>query len=157
MNKPPNIILILADDMGYGDVTSYDPEYNRVPTPNIDRLAEQGMRFTNCHTTILLAQMAIEGMEGHDQENFPRAVRTLQAFSEFGIDPDGVVFESNGKSGAGFRNALLNMVALARRGENFFGHPHWRELATAQALSTSPGGTVTVTCGTYAGGLFDAQ
>ena len=40
MNPQPNIILILADDMGYGDVACYDPEYNRVPTPNIDRLAE---------------------------------------------------------------------------------------------------------------------
>lgn len=112
---------------------------------------------TTWHTTIFLAQMAIEGLEGHDPENFPRAIRTLRAFAEYGIDPDGVVFESNGKSGAGFRNALLNMVALARRGENLFGHPHWRKLATAQFLSTSPAGTVTVTSGTYSGTLFDAQ
>ena len=112
---------------------------------------------TTWHMTVFLAQMAIEGLEGSDPESFPRAVRTIQAFSEFGMDPDGVVFESNGKSGAGFRNILLSMVAAARRGENFFGHPHWRKLAVAQTQCTSPNGTVTATSGTYAGGHFDAQ
>lgn len=51
MSGQPNIIVILADDMGYGDVACYDPEHNRVPTPNLDALAQQGRRFTNCHTT----------------------------------------------------------------------------------------------------------
>lgn len=131
--------------------------YGRADSHSAGSMRWQENNHSTWHTTILLGQMEIEGMEGHDPENFPRAVRTLQAFSEFGIDPEGVVFESNGKSGAGFRNALLNMVAVARRGENFFGHPHWRNLATAQAQCTSPGGTVTVTSGTYAGVLFDAQ
>ncbi len=44
----PNIVLIMADDMGYGDVGCYNPE-SKIPTPNIDRLAEQGVRFTNAH------------------------------------------------------------------------------------------------------------
>ncbi len=46
---PPNIVVILADDMGYGDPVSYNPE-SRVPTPNIDRLAAEGMRFTDAHS-----------------------------------------------------------------------------------------------------------
>ena len=62
MNERPNIIVILADDMGYGDVTCYDPEYNKVPTPNIDRLAEQGMRFTNCHATSSLCTPSRYGL-----------------------------------------------------------------------------------------------
>jgi arylsulfatase A len=41
----PNIIYILADDLGYGDLGCYGQE--RIKTPNIDRLAEEGMRFTN--------------------------------------------------------------------------------------------------------------
>ncbi|UCH14007.1 MAG: arylsulfatase [Bacteroidales bacterium] len=41
----PNIIYILADDLGYGDPGCYGQE--RIKTPNIDRLAEEGMRFTN--------------------------------------------------------------------------------------------------------------
>ena len=47
--KLPNILLILADDLGYGDVSCYNPE-SKVPTPNIDRLAREGMRFTDAHS-----------------------------------------------------------------------------------------------------------
>ena len=45
----PNILLILADDLGYGDVGSYNSQ-SKVPTPNIDRLAGQGMLFTDAHS-----------------------------------------------------------------------------------------------------------
>ncbi len=46
---PPNILLILADDLGYGDVRCYNAD-SKVPTPNLDRLASQGMRFTDAHS-----------------------------------------------------------------------------------------------------------
>ncbi len=39
----PNIVLIMADDMGYSDIGCYGGE---IPTPNIDRLAGEGLRFT---------------------------------------------------------------------------------------------------------------
>ena len=45
----PNILLILADDLGYGDIAFYNPE-SKVPTPNIDRLATEGMLFTDAHS-----------------------------------------------------------------------------------------------------------
>ncbi|UCF15170.1 MAG: sulfatase-like hydrolase/transferase [Phycisphaerales bacterium] len=45
----PNILFILADDLGYGDVACYNPE-SKVPTPNLDRLAREGMRFTDAHS-----------------------------------------------------------------------------------------------------------
>ncbi len=44
----PNIVLFLADDMGFGDPQSYVPN-SKVPTPNIDKLAEEGTRFTDAH------------------------------------------------------------------------------------------------------------
>lgn len=44
----PNIVLILADDLGLGDVASYNPEA-RIPTPHLDRLATDGLRFTDAH------------------------------------------------------------------------------------------------------------
>jgi len=45
----PNIVLILADDTGYGDPRCYNPA-SLVPTPNIDRLAAEGTRFTDAHS-----------------------------------------------------------------------------------------------------------
>lgn len=45
----PNIVFILADDMGYGDVQALNPG-SRIPTPHLNRLAEQGMTFTDAHT-----------------------------------------------------------------------------------------------------------
>ncbi len=45
----PNIVIILADDLGYGDVQALNPE-SKIPTPNIDRLAKEGMAFTDAHT-----------------------------------------------------------------------------------------------------------
>ncbi len=46
----PNIIYILADDLGYGDISVFNPE-GKINTPNIDKLAEEGMRFTDAHTS----------------------------------------------------------------------------------------------------------
>lgn len=47
----PNLLVILADDLGYGDVQCYNPERGKLPTPHIDRLAAQGMRFTDAHSS----------------------------------------------------------------------------------------------------------
>ncbi len=44
----PNIVVILADDLGYGDLGCYN-KGSKIPTPNLDRLASQGMRFTDAH------------------------------------------------------------------------------------------------------------
>ena len=46
---PPNIVFILADDLGYGDVGCYNDQ-SQVATTNIDRLAAQGMRLTDAHS-----------------------------------------------------------------------------------------------------------
>jgi len=48
-SSPPNIVMILADDLGYGDVGCYNDE-SKVPTPRLDRLASQGMLFTDAHS-----------------------------------------------------------------------------------------------------------
>jgi arylsulfatase A len=45
----PNVVYILADDFGYGDAGCYNPK-SKIPTPNIDRLAKEGMRFTDAHS-----------------------------------------------------------------------------------------------------------
>ncbi len=45
----PNIIYILADDLGYGDISSFNPN-GKIKTPHIDKLAEEGMKFTDAHS-----------------------------------------------------------------------------------------------------------
>jgi arylsulfatase A len=70
----PNIVFILADDLGYGDVRCYNRE-SKIPTPNLDKLAAAGMRFTDAHSpstvctptrySILTGRMAFRtGMKG---------------------------------------------------------------------------------------------
>lgn len=49
--RPPNILIILADDLGYGDVHAYNPERGKIPTPHLDQLAAEGMRFTDAHSS----------------------------------------------------------------------------------------------------------
>lgn len=46
--KAPNVVFIIADDLGYGELSCYGQE--KFQTPNIDRLALQGMRFTQCYS-----------------------------------------------------------------------------------------------------------
>jgi len=46
----PNIVIIYADDMGYGDLNCQNPN-SKIPTPNLDKLASEGMRFTDAHSS----------------------------------------------------------------------------------------------------------
>ena len=51
--RPPNIVLILADDLGYGDVSCQnfdDGDSPKVSTPHFDRVAREGMRFSDAHS-----------------------------------------------------------------------------------------------------------
>ena len=70
----PNIVLILADDLGYGDVACYN-DRSKVPTPNLDQLAREGMLFSDAHSpstvctptrySVLTGRMAFRnGMRG---------------------------------------------------------------------------------------------
>jgi len=48
--KLPNIIYVLADDLGYGDVNAFNLD-GKIKTPNIDKIASEGMKFTDAHTS----------------------------------------------------------------------------------------------------------
>ena len=49
MKRRPNIIIMYADDLGFGDIGCYGA--TRIPTPNLDRLAAEGLRFTDGYAT----------------------------------------------------------------------------------------------------------
>ena len=48
----PNVVIIYGDDVGYGDVGEYGSKM--IPTPNIDKLAAEGIRFTDGHCSAML-------------------------------------------------------------------------------------------------------
>lgn len=48
--KKPNLVYVLADDLGYGDVRCLNPDRGKIPTPNVDRLAAEGLTFTDAHS-----------------------------------------------------------------------------------------------------------
>ena len=120
-SKVPNVVYIIADDLGYGDLSCYGQQ--KFQTPNIDRLAEQGMLFTQCYsgTTVsapsracLLSglhsghapirgnkevqpegQMALpQHMESIFQV-FKRAGYTTGAFGKWGLGAPGTVGDPN--------------------------------------------------------------
>ena len=45
-----NVLILYGDDLGYGDLTVQNPA-SKIPTPNLDRLAKQGLRFTDGHSS----------------------------------------------------------------------------------------------------------
>ena len=49
-NGKPNILILYADDLGFGDLACYNPK-SKIPTPHLDRLAKQGIRFTDGHSS----------------------------------------------------------------------------------------------------------
>ncbi len=48
--EKPNIVYIICDDLGYGDIQCLAPETSKIPTPHADRLASEGMIFTDAHS-----------------------------------------------------------------------------------------------------------
>ncbi len=78
---PPNIVLILADDLGFTDTEPYGGE---IPTPSIRALAEEGVMFTNYHTAASCAPtrgMLLTGVDSHlnGVPNIPEAIPPVQA------------------------------------------------------------------------------
>lgn len=80
--RPPNIVIIIADDIGYADVGCYGGE---IDTPHIDRLAARGLRFTQYHTenmcapsraTLLTGRYWIRGFSSGDNVTIPEALST---------------------------------------------------------------------------------
>jgi len=60
-SDPPHLVIILMDDMGYGDPGCYNPD-SKIPTPHIDRLAHEGMRFRDAHAAGALCHPSRYGL-----------------------------------------------------------------------------------------------
>src|SRR5678816_995110 len=67
--KPPNVILIVADDLGYSDLASYGNTH--IQTPNIDALGKDGFRFTQAYVSAPICGPSREGIfTGRYQQRF---------------------------------------------------------------------------------------
>lgn len=87
-SRVPNIVFILADDHGYGDVSTYHP--SDVQTPHIDRIAAEGMLFTNMRSTCTVcspARAALLTGRFPDRVGVPGVIRTEKENSWGYLDP----------------------------------------------------------------------
>ena len=102
----PNIVLVVVDDLGYGDIGVYNP-VSKIPTPNVDKLASQGVVFTNGHTSASQSSPTRYGiMTGRYSWRTRLQVGVLPQFDEPLIDKDRMTVASLLK-GAGYSTACI--------------------------------------------------
>jgi arylsulfatase A-like enzyme len=109
----PNIVFIMADDLGWGDIEAYRPD-GRVPTPNLDRLCRQGMRFTDAHSpSTLCAPARYSAMTG----NYPWRGRGTWRYNARPQLQHGQATVAQALKAAGYRTAFVGKLHL---GGDFF-------------------------------------
>jgi len=109
-SQRPNIVLVLADDLGFSDLGSYGSEIN---TPNLDAIAEEGLRFSNYHTAANCAParaMLLTGVDAHlaGVPNIPEMLPPeLQQYEHYqGVLGDNVVTVATLLEDAGYHTYL---------------------------------------------------
>jgi arylsulfatase A-like enzyme len=134
--QKPNIILIVTDDQGYADLSAYDHVSPKCSTPNMDRIAREGVLFTDCYTTAPVCSPSRAGMlTGKYQERWdsamywspglPENVKTLAEM----LGDAGYVTGKFGKSdfGTNYHNASVREFPTNHGYDNFLGfssHAH---------------------------------
>jgi len=88
--RSPNIVIVLADDMGYGDPRCFNPQ-SRIPTPHIDGLARDGMRFVDAHAP---GAWCVPSRYGLLTGRYPGRVGRFQVGREAVIEADRVTLAS---------------------------------------------------------------
>ncbi|MEO0474495.1 MAG: sulfatase-like hydrolase/transferase [Planctomycetota bacterium] len=101
-SQPPNIVFILTDDLGYGDVGCFG---SKIKTPNIDRLAKEGMTFTDfyVHNRCSPTRLAFMTGSNADRAGFSKVIYRS---SKVGINPDEITTPELLKK-AGYATALV--------------------------------------------------
>ena len=110
-DKKPNIVFILADDLGYGDLSCFGQE--KFETPNIDRLAQSGMRFTQCYsgTTVSAPSRSCLLTGTHSGHTPVRGNLELDPEGQFPLPADArTIFEV--MKGAGYQTSAFGKWGL---------------------------------------------
>ena len=120
----PNIVFIIADDLGYGDISSYG---GPVSTPNIDALAAAGLRFTDFHSNGPVCTPTRAALMTGRYQQRAKLEYALAASPDVGLDPNQIALSDVMKS-AGYRTAIVGKWHLGtqakfqpgRQGFDFF-------------------------------------
>lgn len=115
--RKPNIVFILADDLGYGDLSCYGQEYFQ--TPNIDRLADTGMRFTQHYagSPVCAPSRCVLLTGKHTGHAFVRGNKQADPSGQLPIPEDELTFASLLKS-AGYKTGCFGKWGLGIAGSS---------------------------------------
>ena len=113
--KKPNVLVILADDFGYGIANCYGGDPARVATPNIDRLASEGARFTDGYVTCSVCGPSRAGiMTGRYQQRFGVYANTDNQVADGGVPGDQTMMPRYFKD-AGYTTAMIGKWHLGEK------------------------------------------
>ena len=125
---PPNVVIILADDLGWADVGYHGSD---IKTPNIDRLAKEGMRLERFYATPICTPTRSALMTGRDPIKLGVANSVLMAWQSGGVSPEEKFMPESFKA-AGYETAMVGkwhlgqaaqaMVPNSRGFDHFYGH-----------------------------------
>ncbi|MSU50149.1 MAG: hypothetical protein EXS37_13875 [Opitutus sp.] len=125
----PNILVILTDDVGWGDYQCYNPQ-GKIPSPNVDRLAREGMRFTHAHTpAALCAPTRYAMLTG----NFPWRGREPGGTWGFNVPAqfrDGQKTVANLLQAAGYHTAMFGKSGIGGKHADQNGQPDFTQPMT---------------------------
>lgn len=112
----PNIIIIYADDVGIGDISSYGAE--KIQTPSIDQLAKEGIRFTNAYATSAMCTPSRYSLLTGRYAFRHESAGILSAEDPMIIEPDNVTLPSVLQK-AGYQTSIVGKwhLGLGREGE----------------------------------------
>lgn len=115
-NKSPNIVIIYADDLGYGDLSSYGGD---IPTPHIDRIGQQGIRFTDFYVSApVCTPSRFSLLTGrYPQRSQHDLTKALMPLDKNYLDPSETTLAEYLK-GQGYVTALFGKWHLGAKDEN---------------------------------------
>ncbi len=132
--KKPNIIIIFMDDMGYGDLSCYGATGYK--TPNIDKLATTGMRFTNFYTAQAVCSASRAALLTGCYSNRVGITGALMPYDSIGINPEEELIPELLKS-QGYKNAIVGKWHLGHHNQflplqngfhEYFGIPYSNDM-----------------------------
>jgi len=146
--RPPNIIYILADDLGYGDIGVFNSE-GKIKTPQLDLMAQQGMVFTDAHTTSSVCTPTRYGiLTGRYNWRSPLKKGVLSGTSSGLIPKDRTTVASFLKS-QGYQTAFIGKWHLGHKKaylplqhgfDYYYGIPYSNDMDVPQEIIKEKGG-----------------